>query len=147
MPRWWRCRLPSKAHCTFLIPKRSATTLSNSANGYVCFKSTLHAKRKYPNNSWTLPNALVDSYPETPPSLGVFRSQDPASVPRALELAVRGITTQRQTGSCDHGLIQSARLNGHDPYTYLKDVLTRLPTQRASEITELLPHTHNWQMV
>jgi transposase len=37
-------------------------------------------------------------------------------------------------------LIQSVRLNGHDPYAYLKDVLTRLPTQRASEITELLPH-------
>lgn len=37
-------------------------------------------------------------------------------------------------------LIQSARLNGHDPYTYLKDVLTRLPTQRANEITDLLPH-------
>ena len=39
-------------------------------------------------------------------------------------------------------LIQSAKLNGHDPYAYLKDVLTRLPTQRASEIDELLPH--NW---
>jgi len=37
-------------------------------------------------------------------------------------------------------LIQSARMNGHDPYAYLKDVLTRLPTQRASEITELPPH-------
>lgn len=35
-------------------------------------------------------------------------------------------------------LIQSARLNGHDPYAYLKDVLTRLPTQRASEAAELL---------
>lgn len=40
-------------------------------------------------------------------------------------------------------LIQSARLNGHDPYAYLKDVLTRLPTQRASEIDQLLPH--RWQ--
>lgn len=39
-------------------------------------------------------------------------------------------------------LIQSARLNGHDPYAYLKDVLTRLPTQKASALTELLPH--NW---
>lgn len=29
-------------------------------------------------------------------------------------------------------LIQSARLNGHDPYAYLKDVLTRLPTQRQA---------------
>lgn len=39
-------------------------------------------------------------------------------------------------------LIQSARMNGHDPFAYLKDVLTRLPTQRASEIGELLPY--NW---
>jgi len=37
-------------------------------------------------------------------------------------------------------LIQSARLNGHDPYRYLKDVLQRLPTQRASQIAALLPH-------
>ena len=42
-------------------------------------------------------------------------------------------------------LIQSARMNGHDPYAYFKDVLTRLPTQRASEIDQLLPHT--WQSV
>ncbi len=40
-------------------------------------------------------------------------------------------------------LIQSARLNGHNPYRYLKDVLERLPTQPASRIGELLPHT--WQ--
>jgi hypothetical protein len=39
-------------------------------------------------------------------------------------------------------LIQSARMNGHDPYAYQKGVLTRLPTQRASGITKLLPH--NW---
>ncbi len=36
-------------------------------------------------------------------------------------------------------LIQSARMNGHDPYAYLKDVLARLPTHRASEIGQLLP--------
>ncbi len=40
-------------------------------------------------------------------------------------------------------LIQSAKLNGHDPYAYLKDVLERLPTQPASRIGELLPHL--WQ--
>ena len=39
-------------------------------------------------------------------------------------------------------LIQSAKLNGHDPYAYLKDVLARLPTQKNSRIDELLPH--NW---
>ena len=40
-------------------------------------------------------------------------------------------------------LIQSARLNGHEPFAYLKDVLTRLPTHRASRIEELL--AHRWQ--
>ena len=40
-------------------------------------------------------------------------------------------------------LIQSARLNGHDPYAYLKDVLTRLPTHKNSQIADLLPH--RWQ--
>ena len=43
-------------------------------------------------------------------------------------------------GAAVMSLIQSAKLNGHDPYVYLKDVLTRLPTQRASRIVELLPH-------
>jgi transposase len=37
-------------------------------------------------------------------------------------------------------LVHSARLNGHDPYAYLKDVLERLPTQPASRVGELLPH-------
>ena len=37
-------------------------------------------------------------------------------------------------------LIQSARMNGHDPYVYLKDVLTRLPTHKNNQIDELLPH-------
>jgi hypothetical protein len=37
-------------------------------------------------------------------------------------------------------LIQSARLNGHDPYAYLRDVLERLPSQPNSRIDELLPH-------
>ena len=37
-------------------------------------------------------------------------------------------------------LMQSAKLGGHDPFAYLKDVLTRLPTQLDSRIEELLPH-------
>jgi transposase len=42
-------------------------------------------------------------------------------------------------------LLQSAKLNGHDPWAYLKDVLTTLPTQLNSRIEELLPH--QWQSV
>ena len=41
-------------------------------------------------------------------------------------------------------LIHSAKLNGLDPYAYMRDVLERLPTQPASRITELLPH--HWQL-
>ena len=37
-------------------------------------------------------------------------------------------------------LVHSAKLNGLDPYAYLRDVLERLPTQPASRIEELLPH-------
>jgi transposase len=50
-----------------------------------------------------------------------------------------------QRGAAIMSLIRSAQLNGHDPYVYLKDVLTRLPTQRASQIAELLPH--RWKPV
>jgi transposase len=41
-------------------------------------------------------------------------------------------------------LIHSAKLNGHDPYAYMRDVLERLPTQPDSRIAELLPH--HWQL-
>jgi transposase len=40
-------------------------------------------------------------------------------------------------------LVQSAKLNGHDPHAYLRDVLERLPSHPASRIEELLPH--RWQ--
>ena len=37
-------------------------------------------------------------------------------------------------------LLHSARINGHEPYAYIRDVLERLPTHPASRIDELLPH-------
>ena len=42
-------------------------------------------------------------------------------------------------------LIQSAKMNGHDPYAYIRDVVTRLTTQKASQIEESQPH--RWQHV
>jgi transposase len=48
-----------------------------------------------------------------------------------------------QRAAATMSLVHSARLNGHDPYAYLRDVLERLPTQPASRIDELLPH--RWQ--
>ncbi|MFZ7320880.1 MULTISPECIES: transposase domain-containing protein [Comamonadaceae] len=40
-------------------------------------------------------------------------------------------------------LVQSAKLHGHDPWGYLKDVLERLQTHPSNRIDELLPH--HWQ--
>ncbi len=37
----------------------------------------------------------------------------------------------------------SAKMNGLDPYAYLKDVLERLPTHPMRRVEELLPHL--WQ--
>jgi hypothetical protein len=36
-------------------------------------------------------------------------------------------------------IIQSAKLNGHDSYAYLKDVLARLPMPKTSQIEKLQP--------
>jgi transposase len=41
-------------------------------------------------------------------------------------------------------LIKSAKLNGHDPHAYLKDVMEKLPSWPSSRIEELLPH--RWQV-
>lgn len=41
------------------------------------------------------------------------------------------------------GLAQSARMHGHDPWAYFKDVLNRLPMHPNRRIDELLPH--RWQ--
>jgi hypothetical protein len=37
-------------------------------------------------------------------------------------------------------LLESAKLNGHDPWGYLRDVLERLPTLKQRDIDQLLPH-------
>ncbi len=37
-------------------------------------------------------------------------------------------------------LLHSVRINGHEPYAYMNEVLKRLPTHPATGIDELLPH-------
>jgi hypothetical protein len=62
-----------------------------------------------------------------------------------------GSLRSEQRAAAMMSLIQSARLNGHDPYVYLKDVLTRLPTQRARlrnccRIAGLPPNNVSWDV-
>lgn len=55
-------------------------------------------------------------------------------------MAVRGSELAGQRAAIVMSLLQSAKLNGHDPHAYLSDVLERLPSQLNSRLEELLPH-------
>ena len=89
---------------------------------------------------------------------GLTRYLDDGNVPidnNAAENAVRPLAIGRKNwlfvGSQQAGeraavvlsLIESAKLNGHDPWAYLKDVFDRLPTLKQRDLAQLLPH--NWR--
>lgn len=89
---------------------------------------------------------------------GLRRYLDDGNVPidnNAAENAVRPLAIGRKNwlfvGSQQAGvraavvlsLIESAKLNGHDPWAYLKDVFERLPTLKQRDLAQLLPH--NWR--
>jgi len=89
---------------------------------------------------------------------GLTRYLDDGRVPidnNAAENAVRPLAVGRKNwlfvGSQQAGeraavvlsLIESAKLNGHDPWAYLKDVFERLPTLKHRDLAQLLPH--NWR--
>ncbi len=58
-------------------------------------------------------------------------------------LLFAGSETAGQCAANIISLIQATKANGHEPHAYLRDVLTRLPTQLNSRIGELLPRA--WQ--
>lgn len=51
-----------------------------------------------------------------------------------------GSELARQRAAMVMSLVQSAKLHGHDPWGYLKDVLERLQAHPNHRIEELLPH-------
>ena len=89
---------------------------------------------------------------------GLTRYLDDGHVPidnNAAENAVRPLAVGRKNwlfvGSQQAGeraavvlsLIESAKLNGHDPWAYLKDLFERLPTLKQRDLAQLLPY--NWR--
>jgi len=66
-----------------------------------------------------------------------LRAKDALIAQREQEAAFKQSVIDKLTHEC---LLHSARINGHDPYAYFKDVLERLPTHPASRIEDLLPH-------
>ncbi len=70
--------------------------------------------------------------------LSVGQGQPAAFV--ASLLPVRRLTARRPASRrTAMRLPQSAKLNGHDPHAYLKDVMNKLPTWLNTRIDELLP--------
>ena len=45
-----------------------------------------------------------------------------------------------QRAAIVYGLIETCKLNGIDPFAYLRDILARIPTHPANRIDELLPY-------
>jgi len=68
----------------------------------------------------------------------LFRSCEPSHDRKAWLFAGSELAGKR--AATVMSLVQSARLYGHDPWVYLRDVLTRLPTHLAGDIEDLLPH-------
>ncbi|MGF6667146.1 hypothetical protein ABIA53_000816 [Pseudomonas monsensis] len=72
-------------------------------------------------------------------TIGVENTIRPWALGRSNWLFAGSLRSGKQAAAVT-SLIQSARTNGYDPYAYLKDVLMRLPTQKTSQIEQLLPH-------
>jgi len=85
-------------------------------------------------------NTLVKFQPEFSPLDGQFSAGNNSQLPSGTRTLVAGSLRAGKRAAAIMSLIQSARLNGHEPFAYLKDVLTSLPTQPQGRIGELLPH-------
>jgi transposase len=96
----------------------------------------------YSLNRWTALTRYLDDGTLPPDNNHIENQIRPIAVGRNNWLFA-GSLRAGQRAAAVMSLIQSARMNGHDPYAYLKDVFTRLPTQSASRIGDLLPHL--WQ--
>ena len=93
----------------------------------------------YSLNRWAALTRYLDDGDLPPDNNWVENQIRPVALGRSNWLFAGSLRAGRRAAAI-MSLVHSARLNGHDPYAYLRDVLTRLPTQPASRIAELLPH-------
>ena len=97
-------------------------------------KALAHTRKRWPALVRYIDNPAlpIDNNP-------VERSIRPVAVGRKNWLFA-GSKAAGERAAAIMSLIATARQNGHEPYAYLKDVLTRLPTHPDRRIAELLPH-------
>lgn len=135
-------------------PDRQALRMSEAKPVLDAWRAWLiHTRRRVPDSSGTA--RAIDYALRRFPAL--LRYLDDGTYPidnNPVENAIRPVALGRKNwlfaGTESAGrraaaimsLIESAKLNGHDPFAYLRDVLTRLPTHPYRHLDELLPF--NW---
>ncbi len=93
----------------------------------------------YSLNSWTALTRHLDDGAVPVDNNFIERQIKPWAMGRKAWLFC-GSELAGQRAAVVMSLVQSAKLNGHEPWAYLRDVLERLPTHPNSRIDELLPH-------
>ena len=109
-----------------------------SARSQICFSDPKFRYRPRPNENCLFRIRWASSMPANVMAALPNDLKPPIDAHRHWLFA--GSLRAGQRAAAVMSLVQSAKLNGHDPYRYLKDVLERLPTQPASRLLELLPH-------
>ena len=94
---------------------------------------------RYTLSNWTALTRLLDNAQMPIDNNAVENLIRPLAIGRKNWLFA-GSEIAGRRGAAIMSLIHSARLNGLDPQAYLNDVLERLPTHKAKDIDELLPH-------
>lgn len=97
---------------------------------------------RYSLSNWTALTRLLDDAQMPIDNNAVENLIRPLAIGRKNWLFIGSEIAGRRAAAI-MSLIHSARINGHDPQAYLKDVLERLPTHKDKDIEELLPH--RWQ--
>ena len=105
-------------------------------------RSPLGRAFAYALSNWTALTVFADSGLLAPDNNTAERAMRPVAISRKNWLFA-GSPRGGRAAAVALSLIETARLNGIEPYAYLKDVLTRLPGHRMDRIDELLPM--NWK--
>ena len=92
-------------------------------------------------SNWTALGRFLDDGNVPIDNNAAENSVRPLAIGRRNWLFVGSLQAGERAGNI-LSLIESAKLNGHDPWAYLKDVFERLPTLKNRDLAQLLPH--NW---
>jgi len=117
-------------------------TPGSSKKGRALAKADATAKAiDYSLSSWTALSRFLDDGEVPIDNNAAENAIRPLAVGRKNWLFVGSQQAGERAGNI-LSLIESAKLNEHDPWAYLKDLFERLPTLKNCDLAQLLPH--NW---